>query len=348
MYTVKQLLKTSWFNSKTARPLLAGCLLAVLPVTEAEANCTATMGNINFGNVDLVNSGSLTTQANVTITCTNTSSIAQNFNVCLAIDGGKAAASPTQMNPRYMCPNGTCADPADRFAFNLYTDANFNTIWGTPIYTNANTINTIITTPPSSSQSKTLTVYGKIIEPFSQVAPGTYLNNFFEGSTAVGYSTTSSNTPQACSRLQAVRFPFTVSATVTKGCKVDTPQNIDFGTVTPEATDLRGTTALNVTCSRSTPYSIGLQPSNGNLNGAGQMSAVLAGGNTNSIPYQLRSTSSIYGTTWGNIVNANTVSNGVAGTGTGSVQTIPVYATISAANASAGEYRDKVTVQVNY
>ncbi|WP_426390554.1 Csu type fimbrial protein [Variovorax sp. R-27] len=143
---------------------------------------------------------------------------------------------------------------------------------------------------------------------------------------------------------------FQVLITVTKACSVTagTASNIDFGSQLSSATALSASSNISVTCSKSTPYNIGLLPASTaatGTSGAGFMSPVVAGPDT--IAYQLRSVSAT-GPIWGNTATPTAVGNGVAGTGTGAAQSIPVFATVASVNVTPGDYRDTVTVQVNY
>ena len=143
---------------------------------------------------------------------------------------------------------------------------------------------------------------------------------------------------------------FQVLIKVQKACSVTAgaASNIDFGTVDASATGLTGGSSISVTCSKKTPYSVGLLPSNNNTTGAGSMAALNVApvtGNTDAVPYQLRSVGTA-GNVWG-----STVANGaVAGTGNGAAQSIPVFATIpgAGANVTPDSYADTVTVQVTY
>ncbi|RYF32500.1 MAG: SCPU domain-containing protein [Comamonadaceae bacterium] len=141
---------------------------------------------------------------------------------------------------------------------------------------------------------------------------------------------------------------FQVLIKVQKACSVTAgaSSNIDFGTVDSSATGLTGGSSISVTCSRKTPYSVGLLPSNNNTSGAGSMAALNVApvtGNTDAVPYQLRSASTA-GNVWG-----STVANGaVAGIGNGVAQLIPVFATAPGANVTPDSYADTVTVQVTY
>ena len=138
---------------------------------------------------------------------------------------------------------------------------------------------------------------------------------------------------------------FQVLITVNKACSViaGTASNIDFGAVDSSATGLSASSNISVTCSKSTPYNVGLLPSNNSTTGGGVMSNT----GPDTVAYQLRSVSAT-GPVWGSTATATAVGNGVAGTGTGAAQTIPVFATVASANVTPGAYADTVTVQVNY
>ena len=138
---------------------------------------------------------------------------------------------------------------------------------------------------------------------------------------------------------------FQVLITVNKACSViaGTASNIDFGAVDSSTTGLSASSNISVTCSKSTPYNVGLLPSNNSTTGGGVMSNT----GPDTVAYQLRSVSAT-GPVWGSTATATAVGNGVAGTGTGAAQTIPVFATVASANVTPGAYADTVTVQVNY
>jgi spore coat protein U-like protein len=148
---------------------------------------------------------------------------------------------------------------------------------------------------------------------------------------------------------------FQVLIKINKACSVSagSTSNVDFGTQDASATGLVASNAFSVTCSKSTPYNIGLLPSNNNNAGAGVMNALNVApvtGNTDTVPYQLRSTTGAAGTVWGDTATATTTGNGVADTGTGAAKTHTVFATIAgtSANVRPDSYADTVTIHVNY
>ena len=141
---------------------------------------------------------------------------------------------------------------------------------------------------------------------------------------------------------------FQVNVTIQKACTVaaGAGSNISLGTVAATATDLAGNNTITVKCSKTTPYFIGLAPSNADTDGAGEMAGT--GVNTDTVPYQLRSSAGASGTVWGNTATASSAGNGVAGTGTGANQSHTVYVTAPSANFTPDTYTDTVTVNVNY
>jgi spore coat protein U-like protein len=147
---------------------------------------------------------------------------------------------------------------------------------------------------------------------------------------------------------------FQVQMTVQKACSVTagSGSNINVGTVASSATNSSGSNTISVTCSKTTPYFIGLAPSaanGGTTTGSGAMASTGGvAGNTDKVPYQLRSTSGTSGTVWGNTATTTTVGNGVAGTGNGSGQSFTVYVTVPGANYTPDAYADTVSVNVNY
>ena len=136
--------------------------------------------------------------------------------------------------------------------------------------------------------------------------------------------------------------------TIQKACTVTAgaASDVSLGTVAATATDVAGNNTITVNCSKTTPYYIGLAPSNASTAGAGEMRGT--GANVDKVPYQLRSTAGTSGTIWGHTATSSSVGNGVTGTGTGANQTHTVYVTAPSANYTPDNYADTVTVNVNY
>lgn len=134
---------------------------------------------------------------------------------------------------------------------------------------------------------------------------------------------------------------FQVTATVPDECIISAT-DLAFGnySVTVGAA-VDGTTSLSVTCSGGTSYVVSLNAGTG----AGASVAVrkmTSGANTlNYSLYQNAARTQVWGETSG--------TDTVAGTGTGSAQSITVYGRIAASQpAAAGSYADTVTATVTF
>ncbi len=337
-------------------PLL--CLLGgTLPMHTAQAavTCTASMTDVNFGTVDLVAGVGLSATGTLNYSCTNDAASATNVRVCFNVGDGNEGLG--FFNPRRM------KSGANVLQFQLYQSGG-STIWGSNgngAVPNPFTDNFSIprkTGSTNGSVSRSTTMQGQILTGQGAAPAGAY-QDFF--SNAGGHTSTSwssgSSAPSDCNGTSVSGcFQFTVKATVAKRCAVTagTASDIQLGDpagVSFTDTNLMGNNTISVTCSGGTPYYIGLRPSNNNTGGAGVMAAQNTPpvtGNTDSVPYQLRSTPGMTGTPWGNTATSTTVGNGKSGSGNGTAQSITVYATTPGANFTPDSYADTVTVNVNY
>lgn len=145
---------------------------------------------------------------------------------------------------------------------------------------------------------------------------------------------------------------FTVTLIVQKTCAVNTTaaSNISLGTVNAGTATTVQSGAFSVNCSNTTPFFVGLAPSNSNTTGAGILSG--STGNAATIAYQLYQDSS--GTTvWGNTATTTSAGNGKSGTGAGMAANKAVSFT-AYANATGSTdvqpdtYKDTVTINVNF
>lgn len=138
---------------------------------------------------------------------------------------------------------------------------------------------------------------------------------------------------------------FNVRITITAACDISTtaPTDVNFGTQPSTATNVDNQGALNVNCTPSAPYTIALD--NGQ-NGTDTSTRKMSSG-TALVPYQLyrnasRTAADIWGSTTG------TGGNVYAGSGTGTVQTVPVYGRVPSTNFAAGTYADVITATITY
>jgi spore coat protein U-like protein len=132
-----------------------------------------------------------------------------------------------------------------------------------------------------------------------------------------------------------------VSMTITAGCTV-TATAVAFTTQSTLAAATTASGTLGVTCTNTTPYTIGLDKG-GNV-GATTTVRKMTGPLSAIINYGLYQNSALT-TNFGNTVGTDTV----AGTGIGTSQTITVYGQVPAQSSPApGSYADVVNVTVTF
>jgi len=134
---------------------------------------------------------------------------------------------------------------------------------------------------------------------------------------------------------------FAVQATVTATCTINSASTLNFGSVGVLAANVDQQSTIQVTCTNTTPYNIGLDAGTGT--GASVATRKLSSGGA-TINYTLY-TSNAYSSVWGNTPNTDTV----PGTGNGSAQSYTVFGRIPPQTSPApGSYTDTITVTVTY
>ena len=134
---------------------------------------------------------------------------------------------------------------------------------------------------------------------------------------------------------------FTVQMTVTSSCVINSASTLNFGSQGVLTANVDNTSTLQVQCTNTTPYNIGLDAGTGS--GATVAARKMSNGSA-TVTYSLYS--DIGRTTvWGNTVGTNTVS----GTGNGASQAYTVYGRVPAQTTpAANTYTDTITVTVTY
>ena len=331
--------------------LIAGNIgLPRLAHAQSVACANPTVNNVVFGSVN-VTTGTVNINGTINWSCTSSGILGillspqANIAMCLNLNTGTGG---TQATPRLLS-NGSRT-----LQYQLYANATDTQIWGSPA-TPATPIPLSISVFIPAGLLFSTTVTGQT--PFYAQLPGGQTLakvGAYSSTLAVtvngSYTLNTNVAPASCTSgpniLNAGSAAFVASATVQKACIV-TAQNVNLGTVPSTAVNMTASNTLNVTCSNGTPYYVGLAPSNGSTTGAGVMTGSIVG-NTSKVPYQLSSTPGPSGTPWGNTATTTSVGNGVAGAGTGSAQSLTVYATAPSANYIPDSYSDTVTVNVNY
>jgi spore coat protein U domain-containing protein, fimbrial subunit CupE1/2/3/6 len=134
---------------------------------------------------------------------------------------------------------------------------------------------------------------------------------------------------------------FSVTMTINASCTVVSAAALNFGSQGVLTAAVNQTTTLQVQCTNTTPYNIGLNAGTGS--GATVTTRYMTAGPA-TVAYSLYSDTN-HTVVWGNTVGTNTV----AGTGNGAAQAYTVYGQVPAQTTPApGTYTDTITVTVTY
>jgi len=134
---------------------------------------------------------------------------------------------------------------------------------------------------------------------------------------------------------------FGVQVALTATCTINSASALNFGTQGILSANVDQTSTIQVTCTNTTPYNIGLDAGTGT--GATVATRKLTSGGA-TVNYTLYSDSG-RSTVWGNTVSTDTA----AGTGNGGAQSYTVYGRIPTQTTPApGTYTDTITVTVTY
>lgn len=138
---------------------------------------------------------------------------------------------------------------------------------------------------------------------------------------------------------------FQVKITITNACDAASlaATNVDFGSHTFLDTNITANSSLSVKCTNGAPYTLSLDPGQNAATPGDTTTRRMLNGTTNYVPYNLFSNAGLT-TSWGNTSTTGQVS----GTGTGAVQSYPIYGKALPGNVPAGAYLDVVQATVTY
>lgn len=313
--------------------LVVGLFLANPITANAAISCTQasnTISNLNFGPVNPFSS-TTSTSATINYECRGSEGRASTARICHTF-------GPLNTDDhKLLGPNNTT------LAFDLFSSSSH----GAPI-SKANPLQLTLSSDGSSTLIKgNITVYAQTLAGQTQLVSGDYtLNNQIYMTVNSVDSSSAPNDCLAVTDTSTYAFTYTSQASVDAHCAVTTAGVLDLGRVSASTVPTIGSASnlINVTCTNTTFYNIGLAPSNKDINGQGVMTGTNA---EPTLPYQLQSDAS--GTEWGN--NGNTyaaLTNGVTGTGDGAAKAHTVYVTVPNTDVTPNTYSDRVTVTVYY
>ena len=303
-------------------------LAASLPMrAHAALSCTYSPGLMDFGTLTSPVPQTNNTP-NPTLSCTGGGSGTQNL--CVTIGSGSGGGTI----PRLM------SSGANTLQYQIYFDSAHSIPWGDNSAGGFEGQQVAITLDGAGSGTLSLPLYGQI---FAQsVASGTYASSGL----AIAIKTKPGGSPcHSGSGGNVGTGILNTKVLIGASCTISA-SNIDFGTTSSLASAIPSSGSLSVNCTSGAAYTIAMNAgtSAGNTVAARKMS--IGGTGAGVIGYQLYQSNSPLGTPWGDGTSGTFTE---LGTGTGSTQTIPVYAQIPVqATPATGSYFDTVTATITY
>lgn len=287
-------------------------------------SCTATMDDFNFGTTSVRGGSTPQTLGTLRVDCSALLGLISLVNICVTVGAGDGGAGPSN-SPRYM----RRAD-GNQLAYQLYRGGYGGTV--------LNGISGVQLSLLGSSVFEE-TIYAEILDSGTSVKGGYYDSNFFGG---VDFVVTAGTLLSCTSRGQQDTGDFTVSTDIEPSCTVSAG-TLDFGTLgTTVSAPVTGQATIDVTCSNGIPYTVYLGQGQGMSVTDPTGRKMTSGSNTLTYGlYRNQALSAPWGWTAG--------VDGYAATGTGALQSVPVYGQISAGQTvPVGVYNDSVVITVDY
>lgn len=339
--------KTSSFRHRLALFALALVVATFLFAQRAEAACSATLGAMNFGTIDVLANAPVYATETVSVTCSGFGA-SQTILVCLgegwASDGGDLN------NGRYLNAGG---------AYNLtevtYQDSGHTSIWGAPWDVGSSTVayQLIVVTNGSGNASGSFTGYGSIGAGNTAAPPGSYTTDLTDVHIL---SHVKSGAGDVCTAIAPNSYlggiqtkSGTLSATIAAACSLSTT-TLNFGSAgTSIASNIDSTATITAQCTSTTPYSIGM---NDGTNASGSQNRMRLGATSNYVNYELY-TDNARTKAWATTTSTSSCTGGtstcILGTGTGSNQSVTIYGRVPPQTApAAGTFSDTVVITATY
>jgi len=346
--TVMKLYKWRYSSSLMLGALwLSSSNVNAYPLSLVDCDASILTNPINISNtLTSANVGSAKINATLEYKCSS-QIVGGYVSVCLAAKGGND--NPNAINPRYMMnrTNNTSTLP-----FQMTIDGS---IWGTGINSGSEHQAPLLYVPGlfGGSRSGTVPITVSLLPNIDGSLPiaGLYTNVFSGLSATLTFDADTNQNNADClkDRRETKSIEtFTVQATVINSCEITTTNDVNLGDYPANKKNISGSNinAISITCTKDSPYTIGLTPSSASTTGAGVMSGTA--GNNDKVPYQLRSVPGLNGKIWGNTATFTNIGNGVKDVGNGLVQNKTVYVTVPSADFKPDTYSDTVTINVNY
>lgn len=315
--------------------LATGCAFPVYAQT-----CSATISSISYGSsVDVLPGAAVDTTGTLTVSCTGTAG--RSVRICANL-GRRNPNAPGGDPYRLMQGNAT----GTQIRHELYSDSGRSSRWGSwdnPGYASGG-VQFDVPLGTSGSGVVSQTIYARLLASQQTAQPDTYVMTLSGNTHSYSYQyvNTSNASLPACPYTPWVRYADTVvTATIPPLCYL-TVNGINFGAhSTSFSSDIAATGSIAPQCSNTQSYTVSL---GGGLSGATNPTQRKMSNGSLQVTYGLYRDNA-HALPWGSTVGVDTV----AGTGTGSQQSITVYGRLPVqAVPGSGTYSDSVVVTLTY
>lgn len=314
--------------------MLSPAVLLLCWTMPADAQtCTFTMQDIKFATVNTV--AGVPVDVNGTITSQCSGFATPYVHVCFNLGKDDPLSNRVMTGPS-----------SQQLAYGVYKDAARTVPWGSRYHNPGWQIEIDIALSSGAGTAVT-PYYARVPSGQTGVGPGSYLATWSgNAASAVDWGGYTGTAP-ACGSLPnySTALPFQVTATVTSDCSVSA-SNIDFGSLGLAALQggANSTGVLSVTCTKTVPYTMALSAGTG----AGATMAnrrMTRNGGSETLAYALF-TDAARTKVWGDGAGGSLT---VPGTGSGTLQTLTVYAGLfPQASPPVGSYADTIVVTVTF
>ena len=314
---------------------IAGSMFAT---ERAQAACSANVTALNFGMINPVSPGMVDVSATIDYTCTSLISLLSYIKVCIEIAPG---SQNTDANNRVLTHTSISTE---KLSYNVYSNPARTLVFGNGYSAGSPAAVTKTYGPYTlgllATARDTQTVYGRIstANPFMQRSVGQY-NATLPVTVKMALVSAAGLSP--CVDLAPANISLPVNANLISACRISA-QPLNFGIHPSNFTSsIASTTTIASSCTKGTPYQIGL---NNGLHAAGNQRRMKAD-DGQFINYELYKDAS-RSQRWGSTLNT---AETLAGVATGVTQNASVYgAVVPQAGLRAADYKDTITVTITY
>lgn len=314
----------------------AVCLTAEISSAQT---CSVTSASGSFGTVDVLLGTAVDSSSNFTVSCSGSS----NATVRLCIEFGRGASAAGPRGERALTSGSNALD------FDFYSDPAKTQLWGSwgiaIVAYGSGGVTYDLSLGPTGSATKIFTAYARIAANQANTPPSTYSWNGASPGLVYGYKS-SLSCPTGSSTTTSSGTSW--DATVLAGCSISASA-MNFGSNSSNiSSNVDSSANINVLCTNTTPYSLGLGA--GLHSSAGQRRMSVS--SSAFIIYELYTDAgrtSPWKTSSAAVSCTNGVGSCVLGTGSGSAQSMTVWGRVPPQTAqSAGTFSDTIVMTINY